>query len=274
MIYLGLGALGVLAVIGGVVLGVILPGSGGLFIAAAGALFAGLSAIGQLRERKTAARQLEEEKAAVELGERAQLRREEDLAKGPGIIQAGALRFVAVSLADTKYWREIQENTERPQVFPRKVDQYFCINIEEAFVYDPQLIFDITIVNKSSSQPYILREVGVRWTALCNIMYIYGVPEAAAIRPHGRYVITCHNEEFNEAMPPQGDDGTAGPIDSAIDKGIRLADPIYLEPHAPFRFTLELEDYAKAVPNHAQIRFWLRSDAGTDWSQELEIFTL
>jgi hypothetical protein len=208
----------------------------------------------------------------------AQVRRVEDQAAGQDITQAGWLRFASISLADTMYWSEMPVDSDRRrQVFDRKPTQYFCIDFNKAFVYDPELIFDLTIVNRSASQPLVLREIGVRWTALCRILYAYGIPKAAKIGRDGKYMIVCDPEKFKLAMPiPQPDlwSEDIGPIDSAIDENVVLPDPIYLEPQAPFRFSLELKNYTKAVPNHALIRFWLRSEPGIDWSPEVEIFTI
>jgi hypothetical protein len=209
--------------------------------------------------------------------DRAKVQRAEDQATGPGVTQSGWLRFVAVSLADTTYWSEVPVGDDyRSRVFERKPAQYFRIDFKKDFVYNPRLIFDITILNRSASQPLVLREVGVRWTALCKILYVYGIPEAAKIKRDGEYVIVCHPEKFQSALPISDADvwGEGGPVDTTVDESVLLPDPIYLEPDAPFRFSLELKDYTSAVPNHALIRFWLRSEPGIDWSPEIELFTI
>ena len=209
--------------------------------------------------------------------DRARVQRAEDEATGPDVTQSGWLRFVAVSLADTQYWSEEPVAADyRSRVFERKPTQYFHIDFDKAFVYDAKLIFDLTILNRSASQPLVLREIGVRWTALCRIVYAYGIPKAAKIKRDGKYVIVCHREKFESALSISGADswGQVGPVDTAVEESIALPDPIYLEPHAPFRFSLELKDYTSAVPNHALIRFWLRSEPGIDWSPEVELFTI
>jgi hypothetical protein len=91
------------------------------------------------------------------------------------------------------------------------------------------------------------------------MLYDSGLPEAAAVQRGGEYIITYHREKFRFVLPSHTPpDYEAGPIDAAIDESLVLPDPIYLQPQAPFRFSLELKDCTKAVPkpNHAQIRFW------------------
>jgi hypothetical protein len=200
---------------------------------------------------------------------------QEDQAIGPGITQAGSLKFVAISLADTEHWSEVVLDSEFGYAFERRAAQFFCIDQTKALVRDPELVFDLMVVNRSASQPNFLFEIGVRWTALLSQLYDSGIPKAEAVQRGGAYIITCHRERFRFILPPHAPpDYEAGPIDTAIDESLVLPDPIYLQPQAPFRLSLELKDYTKAVPNHAQIRFWLRSENGIDWSPEIELFSL
>jgi hypothetical protein len=53
----------------------------------------------------------------------------------------------------------------------------------------------------------------------------------------------------------------------------RIADPIYFEPQAPYRFSLRLRRYTERMPNHSLIRLRAETDAGAVWSHPIRTFT-
>jgi hypothetical protein len=98
IVFLSATLLGVAAIVAGATLGATGSGIGGLLVGIAGATFAGLGSVGELRHRSSSAIRLEEDKAAAELAERAQLQHEDSLATSPSLAHSGTLRFGSVAL--------------------------------------------------------------------------------------------------------------------------------------------------------------------------------
>ena len=195
---------------------------------------------------------------------------------------AGAVRFAVMSIAsDNAHWGEIprgqharegRDSRGKVGLYGLRSAQYFHIT---SFKTDVDPSFDVTIMNCSRTEPAILHRVGVMWTAVAQMMHPYGIPTAGAILRTASYVIDCPDiRQMYGAQIEQDEFAGFGPVDCEIEASTGLADPIYFEPHAPFRFKIELRDYFRRVPNHSLLRLWVETDRGHDYSNELELFTL
>ena len=178
---------------------------------------------------------------------------------------SGPLRFSSIGIdASDPNWAE-GERGDSPFDYPPS--QHFQL---VKFVHSADPLFDITLMNPTSS-PVILTAIGVEILKVAQVSYLYGIPSAAKITKSDSYVLECPN--IRERLKAQrGWDYGPEDIQERITK--RIADPIYLEPKAPYRYGLLLKNYYKHVPNWARIGMCASTDHGECQSAELGTFTL
>ena len=181
-------------------------------------------------------------------------------------IGTGPLTFASIRIdASDPNWEESARFTNSPFAYP--CSRYFKIG---PWVCDADPVFDITLMNTSKS-PVILTAVGVEVVTVGYIGYVSGVPSAAKIAKSEAYVIEIPNiwqligvEHRWQLEKPRN-------VTETVRK--QLADPVYLESGAPYRYGLLLKSYYNHVPNFARIRMHVTSDQGECVSEELETFT-
>lgn len=152
--------------------------------------------------------------------------------------------------------------------FGKGCERYFHL---KDFVYNADLFFDVTILNKSSS-PVVLSAVGVEIGEVVDIAYVYGMPTPAKIPQSGdRYEIAM--PELRSLIRPllRGDSSDCKVIDQRMSK--RLVDPIYLPSRSPYRYVLQLRHYQQNIPNHARLRLTVEAQGALAKSQLLHVFT-
>jgi len=116
-----------------------------------------------------------------------------------------------------------------------------------------------------SNTPVLLTALGVEVVSAAHITYIAGtrVPKAVKVRKEATYTI-----EVPDLWTKLGRLERA-PIDLHALVSTRVADPVYLEVMAPFRYGLYLERYIQHLPNRTILRLWARTNRGEEQSQEL-----
>ena len=200
----------------------------------------------------------------------------EYLGRSPIADASGPLRFSSISIdARDPNWGEGQRS-DSPFEYPPS--QHFKLI---KFVHGADPLFDITLVNTMNS-PVILSAVGARVLKVAHVMYLYGVPTAAKIPKSDSYVLEFPDIRKSMRARPDGDRGPRniqldheyGSRDIGETVSVKLPDPIYLEPKAPYRYSLFFKNYYKHIPNWARIRMYASTDHGECQSAELGTFTL
>lgn len=163
------------------------------------------------------------------------------------------------------------EFPHRPQVlkceFTEPCDRLFSL---KSLVYGADLFFDLVLLNRGDS-PAVLSKVGVNLDSLQQVIYLYGIPQAAKLKPPtDKYVLPMpdlHENYDVDLMDHMSPDAVDIRVEHTLD------DPVYLPAQAPYRYVLHLKDYQQNIPNHAQMR--LTADVGnqTVFSPKLHIFT-
>jgi hypothetical protein len=54
---------------------------------------------------------------------------------------------------------------------------------------------------------------------------------------------------------------------------LKLTNPIYMQPQAPYRFVLTLRDYVLRMPTDVYLRFWVKTNIGESRSRIIFLFT-
>jgi hypothetical protein len=126
------------------------------------------------------------------------------------------------------------------------------------------LPLEATVLN-SGNGPIVISRVGVKLVKGINSWYsgkYYGTaPQAERIEISGSYEIRLPESPGVRAiMSADPDEDTWRDIGEIC--GIPLADPLYLRPGVPFRYTLNLKRYDVGMPTHTVLRLWLRTNAG------------
>jgi hypothetical protein len=164
-------------------------------------------------------------------------------------------------------WREFAHDAEHCP-FGANCNRFFHL---EDFVDNADLWLDVTVLN-SSRAPVILTSVGVEMLDLMQIIYLYGIPEAAKISPpRDEYFLDMPN--LRDLLPRSPDTWRAGPVSVNREIRTRLSDPVYLPARAPYRYVLRFKNYQWNVPNHARLRLLAETEEEAAKSQVLHIFT-
>ena len=125
--------------------------------------------------------------------------------------------------------------------------------------------FDVTIMNRSG-RPVIVTAVGIELMTVAEEAYrdMTGgyLPSAAPIRITDSYDIAVP-----ELWPSEVRLGDNDPFAPDLDAPVsvnrvisKTIPPVYLEPQAPFRYTLRLVGYDTRIPNKSLLRMWARTD--------------
>jgi hypothetical protein len=216
------------------------------------------------------------------------------------------LIFARVTLdKNNRYWREGNEATNEetnqyirpgrtnaliPDPFRRKYTYHFHTDIPLADsqrlstqpshlvgysheMADPS--FDITLLD-TTTHPIILTAVGIEIVSVSHIFALPGgAPRAFKIDVTASYTVDIppiwEQEQLIEKIQQIGYDlSYIPPIYLNKKISANHFDPIYVEPQAPFRYTLLLNDYWGRVPNGAIVRLWVQTHH--ELEQSLEIY--
>jgi hypothetical protein len=185
--------------------------------------------------------------------------------------RAPSVVFADVTVApDAPYWHERRGPSAPRWPFVRLTTKYF--QMWEA-VEGADLPLDVTLFNKAP-EPVVLTEVGIETVSVAHVPYgraIAGpVPEATRIKRAGAHDLQLPSlfSRFSEKFDPDED----VTVDVKEVVSTRLADPIYLEANAPYRYLLNLIAYDELMPNHAIVRLWARTTAGEVTSSEITVY--
>ena len=139
-------------------------------------------------------------------------------------------------------WEPIEYNSEYQ--FPLRTHQLPVFSRpdnkakRDQRIVDP--IFDITIINMSND-PMLLTQIGFQAIRYWSV--IKGLPVSGKVK-----VVHAYELEVRSFIP--------GNISL-----LKLDDPIYMEPGAPYRYNLRLKDYREAVPgNESNIKLVVEVD--------------
>jgi len=135
------------------------------------------------------------------------------------------------------------------------------------------LPLDVTILNQAT-EAMVLTAVGIEIVTVAHVPYgrpIAGlVPQATKIKRTGAYVLLLPKlfARFSEKFDP--DEDVTVNVNEVY--STPLADPVYLEGHAPYRYLLNLTQYDRVMPNHVVARLWARTTGGDVRSEEITIY--
>jgi hypothetical protein len=181
---------------------------------------------------------------------------------------SGGLAFANIALEGRSgYWGE-SPTPPRGYPFDRTCLQHFYL---AKFVTGVNPSFDITLKNTEHT-PLLLSAIGVQVVSVAHVTYFYGFPRAVKVRMADSYVLEMPdiwNRVKGHFVPMEG----GGPIDLDELVSVRLADPVYLQVDAAYRFGLLLDKYDGRMPNFVILRLWARTDLSENWSHEIHIFT-
>ena len=125
--------------------------------------------------------------------------------------------------------------------------------------------FDVTIMNRSR-RPVIVTAVGIELMTVAEEAYRDStggyLPTAAPIGITDSYDIAVpelwpSEVRLSDKDPFDPDLNAAVTVNRVISSTIP---PVYLEPQAPFRYTLRLVGYDRRIPNKSLLRMWARTD--------------
>jgi hypothetical protein len=186
------------------------------------------------------------------------------------------LKFVSIGIhhRSDKYWRE-GECSEHCSEISNKAAQYFHMTVfepdsdfwkEHTDPVNADPLFDITVKNESG-RLLIFRKVGIVISVVANENYLWGIPTAVEIPVSVNYAVKVPNlrERFQDAFDGYGLKPQR--LDEVV--WMRVPDPYAIEPEAPFRYTLRLENYCENMPNHALLQMWCETDHGDFRSGEI-----
>ena len=161
------------------------------------------------------------------------------------------LSIVRIALADKKYWKE----DPKPQVYPNGGPiRELChkhFRLKDPWTRS-DLCLDVTLMNRAA-EPVMLNDVGVLVVSAAQVCYMYGIgtPKSYAVKIEESYVVQIPKITWKQNRSPF--EGTEiRKLNQSIWSG--MEDPRYLEPGAPFRFTLQLDRYIRNMPNSAVLR--------------------
>lgn len=213
--------------------------------------------------------------------------------------------FVNISIDTTNPgWKE---TSDLSNPFKRECKQNFHLSLA---AYNVEPCFDITIMNISET-PVIMTDIGVEIVSVAAITYILGIPQAVKVKKVDTYTIEMPNvramiKRNQLQLPSQVDTQDVTALESPqidtlsspelptgtvrIQFGnlalndfpptelnelvtIRIPDPIYLEPKAPYRYGLLLSKYHEHIPNHAILRLWIRANGKEEYSHEIHLWS-
>lgn len=131
--------------------------------------------------------------------------------------------------------------------------------------------FDVTVLNLSEN-PLLVTDVGVEITEIINIIRGGGgsIPSSAEVEIAGAHALKMpdYRERFGyDALWP----GEELPhhLDEIV--SVKLANPVYMQAQAPFRYTLILGSYSPNLPTDVLLRMWCRTNAGEAKSQYVQL---
>jgi hypothetical protein len=188
--------------------------------------------------------------------------------RSPDTLSSG-LVFVDIKLAETvpSYW--IQETNPHLNWYEKEARWYFK-RIE--FLEGTDLPLEITVMNNGAN-PVVVSRVGVELAAGVNIWYTgryYGeIPIAEEIDLIGAYDVLLASEKTSAWIgmdPDEMEWYEIGEIHETI-----LPKPIYLQPGAPLRYSLNMKKYDLQTPTHTILRMWLRTGTDEVLSDEISV---
>jgi len=179
------------------------------------------------------------------------------------------LTFANIAVGSTSiYWEECPTPERDTYPFDRTTRQYVH-RVE--WVSGSDLPFDVTILNQSNSV-VVLTHVGVEVVSVTHLWatpFKGEMPEARKVELQEDYTLQAPDDpEITKILDLDPD------TDPWDDVGklywTRLPDPIYVQPAAPYRFSLCLTDYD--MPDHVILRLAVRSATGSVTSHDITVF--
>jgi hypothetical protein len=150
--------------------------------------------------------------------------------------------------------------------FEKKATYYYA-TFTETDVHPP--CFDITVINMSQ-EPAIVTEIGVEFLNLAEQIGGCGggVPRSFKIKTSDAYTITTPNfyDLFRSRLRQREI------IELSRKIPYHLPDPVYMEPNAPFRFTLCLDQYIERAPGNAILAIYIKTNQSEFKSDKISLF--
>lgn len=187
----------------------------------------------------------------------------------PDPLPASSAPQLAFAVIDTAHadvnWK--RHTFPQPRLFDRLFGgypaQYFVARRYGSHA-DPT--FDVTIINQCD-QPILIIALGVRvWEIANRPRHLLGIPEALPVFQSDFYTV-----EIPNVLAPHDIEKDFGPFDVGVTALMRLPDPIYMQPSAPYRYGLLLKGYDGHVPNRCRISLVAVTNVGEAVSPKVEM---
>jgi hypothetical protein len=183
-----------------------------------------------------------------------------------------SIQDIALARGDLPNGWEVGDSTIIPNIYKTggSAEQFWSRN--SSVVVDPP--FDITILN-TTNEPIFVTDVGIEIIKVSFVQRAGGgnVPSSERVEIQDEYVLNL--PDIN-AMHISEEDRTLYALyyDLIVNQvvSIKLPDPIYMQPQAPYRFTLTLRDYQIKMPTDVFMRLWVKTNKGEARSRMIFLF--
>jgi hypothetical protein len=129
-------------------------------------------------------------------------------------------------------------------------------------------VFDVTLLNATAS-PTIVNAVGVKIMRVAQSTCLYGAPQATKIVKSDAHALIipdiCRRLEEGSSWED------SSPRDIGETVYMKLPDPMYLEPGAPYRYSLLLKHYKAHMPTWTDLVMYVVTDRGVCHSMNIEL---